>query len=185
MRERTMVWNGNRIASGVRICLAACLAAWSIWGCAGTAARGGREERNASETSQEALARGDEAAIPAKKFQEPEELDKLLDAKPIALAAVKPASQAGSAASGNSKTPDAAVAKGKGNFRIQVGAENDLDAAQSKKAEYEKLLGSPVDVIFDAPYYKLRWGYFETKQDAEDKLLELSDFKIQGFVVKQ
>jgi hypothetical protein len=40
-------------------------------------------------------------------------------------------------------------------------------------------------MVFDAPYYKLRWGYFESKQDAEDKILELSDLKIQGFVVKQ
>jgi septal ring-binding cell division protein DamX len=165
--------------------LAACLAVWSIWGCAGTAAKGGAEERNAAETSQEASAGSQEAAAPAKKFQEPGDLDKLLDAKPIALAAVKPASQAAPSASGTAKAPEAAVAKGKGNFRIQVGAESDLDAAQSKKAEYEKLLGGPVDVVFDAPYYKLRWGYFETKQDAEDKILELSDYKIQGFVVKQ
>jgi hypothetical protein len=180
-----MVGIGNGIASGVRLCLAACLSAWAIWGCAGASPRSGAEERKSAETSQASSAATEEAAVPAKKFQEPGELDKLLDAKPIALAAVKPASQASPSVSGTAKAPDAAVSKGKGNFRIQVGAEADLDAAQSKKAEYEKLLGGPVDVVFDAPYYKLRWGYFETKQDAEDKLLELSDLKIQGFVVKQ
>jgi len=110
-------------------------------------------------------------------------VDKLLDAKPIALAAVRPASQAAPGTSAAAKTPD--PAKVKGNFRIQIGAESDVDAAQAKKAQYEKMLGGAVDVVFDAPYYKLRWGYFETKQDAEDKILELSDQKIQGFVVKQ
>jgi septal ring-binding cell division protein DamX len=110
----------------------------------------------------------------------------MLDAKPMALPAVKPASQApaaGAAGAAAAKAPE--PAKGKGNFRIQIGAESDVDAAQAKKAEYEKLLGGAVDMVFDAPYYKLRWGYFDTKQDAEDKLLELSDLKIQGFVVKQ
>jgi hypothetical protein len=47
------------------------------------------------------------------------------------------------------------------------------------------VLGGVVDVSFDAPYYKLRWGYFETKQEAQDKILELSDLNISGFVVKQ
>ena len=122
-------------------------------------------------------------AVPGKRFEEPGELDKLLDAKPIILAAVKPASQA-QPSGGAAKSPEP-ISKGKGNFRIQVGAESDVDAAQAKKAEYEKLLGGNVDVVFDAPYYKLRWGYFDSKQDAEDKILELTDFKIQGFVVKQ
>jgi septal ring-binding cell division protein DamX len=107
----------------------------------------------------------------------------MLDAKPMALPAVKPASQAPAPGAAAAKAPE--PAKGKGSFRIQIGAESDVDAAQAKKAEYEKLLGGAVDMVFDAPYYKLRWGYFDTKQDAEDKLLELSDLKIQGFVVKQ
>ncbi|MDQ3002330.1 MAG: SPOR domain-containing protein, partial [Fibrobacterota bacterium] len=110
--------------------------------------------------------------------------DKLLDAKPIALAAVKPASQGSQTGSGAVKASEPPT-KTKGNFRIQVGAESDVDAAQAKKQEYEKLLGGTVDVVFDAPYYKLRWGFFDSKQDAEDKILELSDHKIQGFVVKQ
>lgn len=118
---------------------------------------------------------------PAKKFEEPGELDKMLDAKPIALMAVKPAvtfSPAAGAGAGPAES-------GRGNFRLQIGAESDVDAAQAKKLELDRLLGGNVEVVFDPPYYKLRWGYFETKRDAEDKLLELSDHKIQGFVVKQ
>ncbi len=123
-----------------------------------------------------------------KKFSEPDELDKLLDAKPMVLASVKPASQAtptnGSGGISESKNPEVA-STGKAKFRIQISAESDIDAAQAKKSLYEKQLGGSVDMVFDAPYYKLRWGFFDSKQDAEDKLLELSDKKIQGFVVKQ
>jgi SPOR domain len=115
------------------------------------------------------------------KLLEPGELDKLLDEKPIALAAVKTTLHSGSGAQAKLSEP---VSTGRGKFRIQIGAESDMDAAQSKKGTYEKQLGGTVDIVFDAPYYKLRWGYFESKQDAEDKLLELSDQKIQGFVVK-
>jgi septal ring-binding cell division protein DamX len=124
------------------------------------------------------------------KFEEPGELDRMLDAKPHALPAVKQASPAAAspASAVGAKTAAAAPAAGApgtGKFRIQVAAENDFDAAQAKKREYERVLGGVVDVSFDAPYYKLRWGYFETKQEAQDKILELSDLNISGFVVKQ
>jgi septal ring-binding cell division protein DamX len=167
---------------GLFLCAAAGLAA-GMGGCAG--ARPQHEEEAPAANAPSRETRAPDAAAPAsgRKFEEPGELDKLLDARPMALPAVKPAGQAPAGASAAPKAPE--PAKGKGNFRIQIGAESDIDAAQAKKAEYEKLLGGPVDVIFDAPYYKLRWGYFETKQDAEDKILELSDQKIQGFVVKQ
>jgi hypothetical protein len=119
---------------------------------------------------------------PAGRFEEPGELDRLVDAKPINFPAVKTMSAAGAPVA--AKSP-AEASTGRGRFRIQVGAENNIDAAQSKKAEYERKLGGAVDVVFDAPYYKLRWGYFESKQDADDKILEISEFNIQGFVVKQ
>jgi len=161
---------------------AAGLAAW-ISGCAGTGAH--TEDASPPESAPAQSAHASETAVPSsgRKFQEPGELDKLLDAKPMALAAVKPATQGMPGPAAATKAPE--PAKGRGNFRIQIGAESDVDAAQAKKAQYEKMLGGTVDVVFDAPYYKLRWGYFETKQDAEDKILELSDQKIQGFVVKQ
>jgi septal ring-binding cell division protein DamX len=160
---------------------AACVAVW-FCGCAGVGP--GQEERAQEASAPAKETHAADAGVPAsnRNFEPPGELDKVLDAKPIALAAVKPASQGQPAASA-AKAPE--PAKGKGNFRIQIGAESDVDAAQAKKAQYEKLLGGSVDMIFDAPYYKLRWGSFENKQDAEDKILELSDLKIQGFVVKQ
>jgi hypothetical protein len=155
----------------------------ALTGCGGLAPRGGEMVKEGSEESSQPSVGQAEVPTASKRFEEPGELDKLLDAKPIALAAVKPASQAqptGSVA----KSADP-VSKGRGNFRIQVGAESDVDAAQAKKQEYERALGGSVDVVFDAPYYKLRWGWFDSKQDAEDKVLEMSDLKIQMFVVKQ
>lgn len=118
----------------------------------------------------------------AGRFAEPGELDRLVDARPMALPPVR--TQATASGPGSVKTVSEA-SQGKGRFRIQVGAENDIDAAQAKKQEYERKLGGGVDVVFDAPYYKLRWGYFDTKQDADDKILEIAEFNIQGFVVKQ
>lgn len=158
--------------------------AWTLAGCGGIGPRGGGDAEPGPEESAQVSQSREETPASSKRFEEPGELDKLLDAKPIALAVVKPASQATSAGAGASKTAEP-VSKGKGNFRIQVGAESDVDAAQAKKQEYEKALGGSVDVVFDAPYYKLRWGYFDSRQDAEDKVLEMSDLKIQMFVIKQ
>lgn len=160
--------------------LALCLA-----GCAGL---GRMEDAGPSDETPFEQARSPESGAPAgpnpaKRFEEPGELDKLLDAKPIALAPVKSASVGtGGPASAKGLEPASA---GKGKFRLQIGAESDVDAAQAKKLEYDRLLGGSVDVVFDPPYYKLRWGFFDTKGEAEDKLLELTDHKIQGFVIKQ
>lgn len=187
MRKSRAKWIRNG-AAGVCLSGLAALMMGLFSGCA--AASRHAEEKAPSEGAEAQQPASGQSDVPnaSKRFEEPGELDKMLDAKPIALAAVKPASQSSptAAAAPKSAEPTAsAPSKGKGNFRIQVGAESDLDAAQAKKAEYEKMLGGAVDVTFDAPYYKLRWGFFDTKQDAEDKLLELSDLKIQGFVVKQ
>ncbi len=172
--------------------IAACLPlalAWALSGCAALSPTGKSSAGFGSDTEENTPAvAGSHVGEPSKggrKFEEPGELDKLLDAKPITLAAVKPASQAAPTGASQAKAPTEKAAAVKGNFRLQIGAESDMDAAHAKKIAYEKQLGGTVDVVFDQPYYKLRWGYFDSKQDAEDKLLELSDQKIQGFVVKQ
>lgn len=156
------------------------LSAW-LAGCAGV---GSRKESPGTEAAPAQTLKAPPTAAAAasgRKFEEPGDLDRMLDAKPMDMPAVKPASQVLAVAATQSQDP----AKGKGSFRIQIGAESDVDAAQAKKAKYEKMLGGTVDMVFDAPYYKLRWGYFDSKQEAEDKILELSDLKIQGFVIKQ
>lgn len=188
MRGGTMVSNRNRSIEwtlvGTLVGVAAALLLGVLAGCAGMAKH--REEGAGSRTedARQPVSAPTEVPIESKSFAPPGELDKLLDAKPIAMAPVQPAAMAVPSGAGIPKAAEPAN-KARGNFRIQVGAESDVDAAQAKKAEYEKLLGGSVDVVFDPPYYKLRWGYFDSKQDAEDKLLELSDYKIQGFVIRQ
>jgi hypothetical protein len=155
----------------------------ALWlaGCGLLPPRGGGDAKDSPARGEEPVDQAAIRAAQAERWEEPGSLDSLLDAKPIQLAAVKPVSPGGAAPS--QAAPEAS--SGKGRFRVQVGAENDFDAAQAKKKEFERKLGGTVDVVFDAPYYKLRWGFFETKQEAQDKILELTEKNIQGFVVKQ
>ena len=121
--------------------------------------------------------------VSERTFQPPNDLDRMLDANPLESktmdAHVRPAPGSTSSANEN------AANTGKGHYHIQIAAETDFDIAQAKQQEYEKKLSGGVDMIFDAPYYKLRWGSFDTRQEAEDRLLDISDLKVQGFVVKQ
>jgi hypothetical protein len=158
--------------------------AWALGfsGCGLLPPRGGEPAGSAGQESEAGTGEAAAQPVPAGRYEEPGDLDRLVDARPMALPPVKMQATAGSA--GPVKAVSEA-SQGKGRFRIQVGAENDIDAAQAKKQEYERKLGGGVDVVFDAPYYKLRWGYFDSKQDADDKILEIAEFNIQGFVVKQ
>ena len=97
--------------------------AWTLAGCGGIGPRGGGDAEPGPEESAQVSQSREEAPASSKRFEEPGELDKLLDAKPIALAVVKPASQSTPAGAGPSKAAEP-MSKGKGNFRIQVGAEN-------------------------------------------------------------
>jgi SPOR domain len=107
--------------------------------------------------------------------------DLAIDAKPHVLPEVKQAATPGIADKEAASTP--AVVGGP--WRIQVGTLPDLESAQTRKRQLDAKLGSPVDLTFDAPYYKLRWGGFATKQEAEDKLLEMSEIFHEAFVIRQ
>lgn len=170
------------VGGGIRGAAAAFLgAALLLTGCGLLPSRGGGASSGSPARGEEAVDQAAIRAAQAERWEEPSGLDSLLDARPIRLAAVKPVGLAG--VSPSHEAPEASA--GRGRFRVQVGAENDFDAAQAKKREFERKLGGTVDVVFDAPYYKLRWGFFETKQEAQDKILELTEMNIQGFVVKQ
>lgn len=120
------------------------------------------------------------AGAPPRKYPAPTETDLLLDAKPHTLPEIKSAAAEPALAAdvGKEKTT-------RGPWRIQVAALADLESAQARKRELDVKLGGTVDLIFDAPYYKLRWGAFASKQEAEDKLLEMSEVIREGFVIRQ
>jgi cell division protein FtsN len=119
------------------------------------------------------------AGAPPRRFPPPTETDLLLDAKPHALPDIKSAAAEAATLEPGKDKPS------RGPWRIQVGALADLESAQARKRELDAKLGGSVELSFDAPYYKLRWGGFATKQEAEDKLLEMSEVIREGFVIRQ
>lgn len=81
-----------------------------------------------------------------------------------------------SAAKSNSKTD--------GYYMLQFEAVADFDAAQRCRAQISASTGYAIQVVFDAPFYKLRGGGWTTKKAADDKARELSAYNINAFVVK-
>ncbi len=120
-------------------------------------------------------------------FSPPTGADSLLEANPITLPVVKPADLQTALSPVPQPAGKDTVASTASTtvFQIQVDALSDLDAAQARKAVVEQAVGDKVDVIFDPPYYKLRIGSFATRQEAEDRLLDLAEKNVQGFVVRQ
>ncbi len=119
--------------------------------------------------------------------------DEMMDAKPFSLPTVKPAadskmqnvslhktSENSNSIKGDSITEE----KSSGTYQIQLAAISNMDEAKKKQSELQAKIGS-VQLTFDPPFYKLRYGYFHSPQEAQDKILELNELKIQGFVVKR
>jgi len=71
-----------------------------------------------------------------------------------------------------------------GAYTLQFDAVANFDAAQTRRAKLQSQTGYDIQMIFDAPFYKLRGGYFKKKSEAEDKARELSLYNISAFAVK-
>ncbi len=69
-------------------------------------------------------------------------------------------------------------------YTLQFDAIANFDAAQARRAKLLSQTGYNIQMIFDAPFYKLRGGYFKKKSEAEDKARELSLYNISAFAVK-
>jgi len=69
-------------------------------------------------------------------------------------------------------------------YTLQFDAVADFDVAQSRRAKLRIQTGYDIQMIFDAPFYKLRGGGFKNKLDADDKARELSIYNISAFAVK-
>ena len=69
-------------------------------------------------------------------------------------------------------------------YVLQFEAVGDFDAAQRRRAELSASTGNAIQVVFDAPFYKLRAGGWNNKKAADDKARELSAYNISAFVVK-
>jgi len=84
----------------------------------------------------------------------------------------------GSLAKGSGKEQDDVV------YTLQFDAVADFDVAQARRAKLRNQTGYDIQMIFDAPFYKLRGGGFKSKLDADEKARELSIYNISAFPVK-
>jgi hypothetical protein len=70
-------------------------------------------------------------------------------------------------------------------FRVQVFSTTDIDAALRKKDEYRLQLDpQAVEMVFDAPYYKIRVGNFLEKKEAEECHAMLVSKGITAWIVR-
>ena len=82
------------------------------------------------------------------------------------------------------KAKDGKESKGNGYYVLQFEAVGDFDAAQRRRAQISAATGYNINVVFDAPFYKLRGGGWTSKKAADDKARELSVYNINALVVK-
>ena len=82
------------------------------------------------------------------------------------------------------KAKDGKESKGNGYYVLQFEAVGDLDAAERRRAQIAASTGYNIQVVFDAPFYKLRGGGWTSKKAADDKARELSAYNINALVVK-
>ena len=113
---------------------------------------------------------------------EPTDLDTLfrgMEYNPVLSASLRDSSK-------NEAVPKAAAkaSKSDGYYMLQFESVADFDAAQRRRAQLSASTGYSIQVVFDAPFYKLRGGGWGSKKAAEDKARELSAYNITAFVVK-
>lgn len=90
-------------------------------------------------------------------------------------------------AANQSAVPNKAAAKSSksdGYYVLQFESVADFDAAQRRRAQISASTGFAIQVVFDAPFYKLRGGGWTSKKAAEDKARELSAYNIAALVIK-
>ena len=114
---------------------------------------------------------------------QPTDLDSLFrgkEYKPVLSASLRDSSK------NESAVPKAAAksSKSDGYYMLQFESVADFDAAQRRRAQLSASTGYAIQVVFDAPFYKLRGGGWGSKKTAEDKARELSAYNINAFVVK-
>ncbi len=115
---------------------------------------------------------------------DPTDIDSLFrgkEYKPELNASLRDTTNVSSALPGKKDSKDS---KGNGLYVLQFEAVGDFDAAQRRRAQISAATGYNINVVFDAPFYKLRGGGWSTKKAADDKARELSVYNINALVVK-
>ena len=115
---------------------------------------------------------------------EPTDMDSLVrgkEYKPVLSASLRDSAKTEAPVAGKVA---AKSAKSDGYYMLQFESVADFDAAQRRRAQIAASTGFTIQVVFDAPFYKLRGGGWANKKAAEDKARELSAYNITAFVVK-
>lgn len=119
---------------------------------------------------------------------EPTDIDSLFrgkEYKPVLSSSLRDTTDVSAASvPGRAAVQDSKDSKGKGYYVLQFEAVGDFDAAQRRKAQISAATGYTIQVVFDAPFYKLRGGGWTSKKAADDKARELSVYNINALVVK-
>ncbi|MBF0430670.1 MAG: SPOR domain-containing protein [Fibrobacteria bacterium] len=123
--------------------------------------------------------------LPKKQFSEATALDSALDRHPIVIDASfyqrDPNTEKQSAPNLNTNLKT----KEQSSYQIQLLTVADFETAQNKRYSLSRMLGSHIRILFDAPFYKLRYGKFTSKKEAQEKLIDIREMGIQGFLVKE
>ncbi len=119
-----------------------------------------------------------------KNFEKDTELDGLLVKQPIQVALQEKPKESATSPMAIAPQPKKEQASSS-NYRIQLLTVAEFETAQAKRRAFSSQIGANVDIFFDAPFYKLRFGYFKSKREADEKLLDLMDMGLQGFVIKE
>ena len=69
-------------------------------------------------------------------------------------------------------------------YTLQFASVDDFDVAQFKLYSLQQKVNIPLKLVFQAPFYRIRGGFYDIKEDAEDKILEFKKQNITAFMVK-
>ena len=119
-----------------------------------------------------------------KKFSEESEIAIMLESEPLKLVKKTTLTKTikDSKVTPSEKKPNSHSSN---KYRIQLLTVADIETAQEKKRKFSYLIGTNVEIVFDAPFYKLRFGHFKSKRKAENKILDIEDLGLQGFIIKE
>ncbi len=70
-------------------------------------------------------------------------------------------------------------------YILQFATLADFDSAQRKLNYLNKVTGLSLRLVFNAPFYKIRGGIFKTRDEAEEKIMELNLLEITAFIMKK
>ena len=125
------------------------------------------------------------AATVASSAVKPTDLDALFGGEEYRP--VLGASRRAAATSEASAVPGKAAAKtskSDGYYMLQFESVADFDAAQRRRAQISASTGYAIQVVFDAPFSKLRGGGWGNKKPAEDEARGLAAESITAWVAK-